>query len=150
MNHLDMAPSDVTRDQRSSGLASTLRYLRTDLYYYFLRPFSIKNRGRRMQQFAAKMNIKEGMSVIDLGGQPQIWDAVPVNLDVTILNLPGIASGECKSAHSIHYIEGDACDAKELQARSFDTVFSNSVIEHVGDEEKQAAFASEVRRLGKS
>jgi Methyltransferase domain len=32
---------------------------------------------------------------------------------------------------------------------SFDVVFSNSLIEHLGTEERQRAFASEVRRLSK-
>lgn len=33
--------------------------------------------------------------------------------------------------------------------RSYDIVYSNSVIEHVGSYEKQRAFASEARRVGK-
>ncbi len=34
--------------------------------------------------------------------------------------------------------------------KSYDIVFSNSVIEHVGNLEKQKQFADEVQRVGKS
>jgi hypothetical protein len=43
---------------------------------------------------------------------------------------------------------GDGC-ALEQADRSYDILFSNSVIEHVGDWERQQAFAREVRRVGK-
>jgi hypothetical protein len=90
------------------------------------------------------------MSILDLGGQPMIWDSVPHLLHLTILNLPGIAMRQKKSHHQIEYVEGDACEVVQFKGRSFDLIFSNSVIEHVGPAEKQAAFAREVRRLGRS
>lgn len=78
-----------------------------------------------------------------------IWDSVPLRLDITIVNLPG---GVCKqeTRHNIRYFEGDACEIKDFAERSFDSVFSNSVIEHVGPADKQVKFAREVRRLGQS
>jgi hypothetical protein len=80
---------------------------------------------------------------------------VPVPLDITILNLPGgVQSFELNAArtsiHTFHYVEGDACNVHQFADRSFDVAFSNSVIEHVGPQEKQEAFAREVLRLGKS
>src|SRR5262249_41817791 len=47
-------------------------------------------------------------------------------------------------------IEGDACRVENLKDHSFDIVFSNSVIEHVGGADRQENFAREVRRLGHS
>jgi SAM-dependent methyltransferase len=104
----------------------------------------------RMRAFAALMGIREGMSVLDLGGTPLIWDSVRLPLDITILNLPGIALSHIASHHKIRYIEGDACNVAGFEDGQFDCVFSNSVIEHVGPADKQADFACEVRRLGKS
>jgi SAM-dependent methyltransferase len=50
--------------------------------------------------------------------------------------------------HRIRYVEGDACNVVEFGRGDFDVIYSNSVIEHVGPEDRQEAFASEVRRLG--
>jgi hypothetical protein len=96
------------------------------------------------------MDVKDGMSILDLGGQPMIWDSVAQCLNLTILNLPGAAASNTVSHHRIRYVEGDACQVHGFEDRSFDSVFSNSVIEHVGAMDKQAAFAREVRRLGRS
>lgn len=103
-----------------------------------------------MRTFAALMGIREGMSVLDLGGQPMIWDSVPLPLDITILNLSGAALSNTVSHHKIRYVEGDACRVVGFEEGQFECVFSNSVIEHVGPADKQADFAREVRRLGKS
>jgi len=103
-----------------------------------------------MRDYVALMRIREGMSVLDLGGLPMIWDSVPYPLEITILNLPGAAENKTTSHHRIRYVEGDACKVVDFENGQFDTVFSNSVIEHVGPADKQAEFAREVRRLGKS
>ena len=127
-----------------------LKYLRINVFYRLMHPFSKRSRRKRMRVFATLMKIKEGMSVLDLGGQPMIWDSVAVPLDITILNLPGAALNDIVSHHKIRYVEGDACRVSGFEERQFECVFSNSVIEHVGPADKQADFAREVRRLGKS
>ncbi len=113
-----------------------------------------------MRSFVRRMGVREGMSILDLGGQPLIWDSVPFSLNLTILNLPGQIdtkghdAGSDKSIvpthHNIRYVEGDACNVDGFGDRSFDIVFSNSVIEHVGPADKQASFAHEARRLSRS
>ena len=90
------------------------------------------------------------MSVLDLGGTSSIWATLPIAMEITILNLPATEHLNVVSHHSFNYVEGDACHVIEYQERQFDIVFSNSVIEHVGAVERQADFAEEVRRLGKS
>jgi hypothetical protein len=127
-----------------------LKYVRFRIFTYFLRPFSERSRRKRMRSYVALMNVRDGKAVLDLGGQPMIWDSVPMSLDLTILNLPGVAVNSHQSHHRIRYVEGDACEVRDYQESSFDCVFSNSVIEHVGSDAKRAEFAQEVRRLGRS
>lgn len=99
---------------------------------------------------ARLMQLKVGTSIIDLGGQPGIWRDVSVPLNVVVLNLPGMAIPSGESHHSFTFVAGDACAVDDVEDKAFDVAFSNSVIEHVGDDAKQQAFANEVRRLGRS
>lgn len=48
---------------------------------------------------------------------------------------------------AIPYVQGDACSLP-FDDRSFDVVFSNAVIEHVGDVERQRLLVSEALRVG--
>jgi SAM-dependent methyltransferase len=98
------------------------------------------------------------MRLLDLGGTPTIWEHVSTPLEITLLNLPGTTSKGMTEIlqspqlrhHTFRLIEGDACNVTQFDDRSFDLVFSNSVIEHVGAPPKQVEFAREVLRLGKS
>ncbi len=99
--------------------------------------------------FVRIMNPKPGMKILDVGGLPQIWDHVAIPLDITCLNLPGMAEPDHKTHHTMTYVDGDACNMPEYHTDQFDMVFSNSTIEHVGDYEKRVHFAKEVRRLSK-
>ena len=126
-----------------------LSYLRLRVFFRYKRPFSDWSRKRRMRMFNDLMNLEKRCSIIDLGGAPTTWSSVQIPLEITILNLPG-GVVQLPATHQImNYLEGGACNVN-LPDRSFDVVFSNSVIEHVGDESKQAQFAKEARRLGKS
>jgi len=125
-----------------------MTYARFSLFKRLLAPFSSKSRKGRMTKLAGIFDFKPGARILDLGGQAEIWEHVTVPLDITILNLPGVAAAPPEGAiHQFTFVEGDACNVEAFEANSFDFVFSNSVIEHVGDEKNQAAFAREVRRL---
>jgi hypothetical protein len=105
-------------------------------------------RRRRMQLFRRLMGLDAGRRLLDVGGRPEFWAAVPESLDLTILNLPGETGAEAETHHRVTFVEGDACAMPQFADASFDIVFSNSVIEHVGGEARQRAFAREVRRIG--
>jgi hypothetical protein len=102
-----------------------------------------------MGLFARLMRLEPGQRILDLGGQPGTWQYVSQPLDITMLNLPDrFAKASSGSHHRFSYVRGDACDVERFQDNEFDVVFSNSVIEHVGPENRQQSFAREVRRLG--
>lgn len=123
-------------------------YLRVRLFWRLIGPFQDKVRGARMAKFASLLNLQAGARILDLGGQPQIWDYVSTPLHITILNLPGIAQAiSDQTIHKFTFVDGDACNVTQFEDNTFDIVFSNSVIEHVGDPTFQAAFAKEARRL---
>jgi SAM-dependent methyltransferase len=124
-----------------------LQFLRLKLFYASLEPFSRKTRKARMAMFLEVMKPAPGMRVLDLGGQPEIWDSVQPTLDITCVNLPGVSHTSHRTHHRVTYVEGDACDLHQFHRRDFDIVFSNSVIEHVGDGHRRFRFAREVLRL---
>ncbi|MCC5869128.1 MAG: class I SAM-dependent methyltransferase [Gammaproteobacteria bacterium] len=68
-------------------------------------------------------------------------------LDITVLNLANVIDFDEVSQHTFRYIEGDACELADLSGKDFDIVYSNSVIEHVGDVTRQKAFAAAVLSL---
>jgi hypothetical protein len=126
----------------------TISISQRELFRKILVKAGPKARQARMAHFVEIMKPKPFQRVIDLGGTTKLWRFVDVPLDVTILNLPGQSIDRKQyGEHRFTLITGDATKAPEIEDNSFDIVFSNSVIEHVGPPEKQAAFAAEVRRI---
>ncbi|MCU0549758.1 MAG: methyltransferase domain-containing protein [Leptolyngbya sp. Prado105] len=108
-------------------------------------------RTQRFRSFLDCVNPPKSAKILDLGGSSYIWELMEHNFQVTIVNLPNNEEQFEANCDRYTYVEGDATDLRQLFAdQSFDVIFSNSVIEHVGDEGKQAAFAAEVQRLGKA
>jgi hypothetical protein len=104
----------------------------------------------RMKQFIALVKPPSNAKIIDLGGHLPMWQWFEHDFEVTLVNLPGSYKTSGKVG-KYTLVEGDATNLSDsFEDQSFDIVFSNSVIEHVGDESKQADFASEVMRLGKA
>jgi hypothetical protein len=112
------------------------------------RPSSLAARARRkrwnvlLQRFP---RLSE-MRVLDLGGTVESWEAAPVRpTHVTLLNL----DHRVRRLDWLETLEGDACEPPPAVLRSsFDLVYSNSVIEHVGGRWRRRAFAETARRCG--
>lgn len=120
---------------------------KTSEWLYANNSFVKEWRAKRFQKFLSLVKPPDRARIIDLGGTAYMWQLIDNNFEVTIVNLPGFVK-ECDRLEGYTFVEEDATDLSGLFAdKAFDIVFSNSVIEHVGDEGKQAAFAAEVRRL---
>jgi len=105
-------------------------------------------RERRMRQFLALCQPTPTTNVLDVGGNPRIWASVPQSERPNILYLNTPRSFEDGDDRT-RLVFGDGTRLP-FPDRAFDLAFSNSVIEHVGSEAKQQAFAKEIRRVAKS
>ena len=104
-----------------------------------------KCRRRRVKAFIDLLEVTEETRVLDIGGTSVFWRNNGVVGNITILNRDEPASdGDA----SFVYVQGDARDISQFGDGDFDVVFSNSVIEHVGNAVDQEKMAHEVRRVG--
>lgn len=102
-------------------------------------------RGRRMRAFCDTFHVTAGTRILDVGGTPFNWTLIPVRPRVAFLNV----TAPRERAPGDAWLVGDGTRLPFADA-AFDVVFSNSVIEHVGDIEAQRRFAAEIRRVGRA
>lgn len=109
------------------------------------RSIAERMRLRRWDLIRTQLPKLSEMKVLDLGGTMTWWERAPVRpRHVTIVNL--VACEE--EAPWLTSVVGDACHADDLVAgRSFDLVFSNSLIEHVGGHSARCALSRVIRSL---
>lgn len=100
-----------------------------------------KFRNARRRRFLSVFPPGLVTSIIDVGGMVEHWNGEA--RDVTVLNLMQQPSGHCK------VVVGDGRHTN-FPDKSFDLAYSNSVIEHVGKWNDQAALAAEMRRVGRA
>jgi hypothetical protein len=109
--------------------------------------------GLRRRRFAMLSRllarVPRPLRILDVGGTQGYWDAVaPDGLDgahIVLLN-------QQAPAVTRPGFEGRAGDARAMPQfadGSFDLVFTNSVIEHVGSRDDQHRMADEIRRVGR-
>jgi ubiquinone/menaquinone biosynthesis C-methylase UbiE len=102
-------------------------------------------RARRMALLAKTVGLTRDMRVLDVGGTIDIWRLAPVMPRLVLLN-QARARYEIGAGEAV--VLGDGASLP-FADQSFDLVFSNSVIEHVGSRAAQARFAAEIARVGK-
>jgi|SRR6185437_6882497 len=111
-------------------------------------PFQNRFRPKRLQLFYRLFRPEPHTKVLDLGGGAFFWDlAISEGLplpQITVLNLR--PPGEDETRSYLKWMIGDACSS-EFGDNSFDIIFSNSLIEHLGNWDFQSQFAQEVKRL---
>jgi Methyltransferase domain len=114
--------------------------------------FSNSNRSRRFEAFARMIDdlssqLDRPVRILDIGGTTAFWEqrgwAGRESVQLVLINL----ELEPRMYANIESRVGDATDLSEFPDGAFDVVFSNSVIEHLENFDRQAAMAAEVRRL---
>lgn len=113
---------------------------------------SIANKWRRKRftEFLSIIdNIPKPVKILDVGGTENFWQQMGftdyIGVKITILNKEPLTI----TNPAIKFVRGDACDLSRFNDKSFDVVFSNSVIEHVGSYDDRKKMADEVIRVGK-
>lgn len=109
-------------------------------------------RRRRMRLFFDIFKISKPFKILDVGGTPSLWEWYAtensiMHMSNTILNLRfyGVSSNR---GLKYKYIIGNALYLP-FKDKSFDIVFSNSLIDHLYTFGNQKIFASEAMRVGK-
>lgn len=125
------------------------RKLRTYADPYEVSSVAGKLRTRRVAWLLDTFPDFASMRVLDLGGTPESWDALPVRpARVVLLNDDVREVAAAPSDTRCVSVVGDACDPPpEVRGESFDLVYSNSVFEHVGGHYRREQFAKAVGEL---
>lgn len=131
--------SKVYDHERSDSWATSLRKQRFALFKSFIE--ETINSTDFLQE--------RPLRILDVGGKPSIWHQSGflsefANVEITLLNISPIQVSDPR----LKTVIGDARNM-DFADHEFDVVFSNSVIEHVGNYDDQARMAKEVMRVGK-
>ncbi len=123
---------NILADNRRAGsLANSFRKKRFELFRSLVSPLA------------------KPLNILDVGGEESFWRQMGVSADdglrITLLNLTATPV----TLPFVTSIAGDARDLSRFADGEFDIVFSNSVIEHVGDFPDQERMAREICRVGK-
>lgn len=116
-------------------------------------PGSLANKFRRKRFLLFTEFIKDlerPVKILDIGGTENFWKQMGIYGDndylITILNLD---EPDKTTDRNFEFVKGDALDLRHYNDKSFDVVFSNSVIEHIASIEDRQKMANEVIRTGK-
>ena len=115
------------------------------IYGWVQQPF----RARRLKMFKQVVGPTPQTTILDVGGSPWFWTEFGVAAKITVLNPDELPNAVKLAYPAFECVGGDGCNLTYPQG-SFDVGFSNSVIEHVGTFERQKAFATAIRRVGKT
>ncbi|MFN6564377.1 MAG: class I SAM-dependent methyltransferase [Nostoc sp. ChiSLP01] len=120
--------------------------------------WSAKLRKKRLSFFSSLMDLipttQTSVKILDVGGVPEFWqnsaffEQTPVNVEIYVVNINPFYETHGTNNQKIKIMTGDARNLKQFQDQEFDIVFSNSVIEHVGDYSDQRQMANEAMRVG--
>lgn len=103
-------------------------------------------RQKRFATFLDRIRPLPNERILDIGGYMATWEEQKsCALEIHLVNIHEVE--QSATPGPFRFAVADGC-ALPYSNASFDVIFSNSVIEHVGDWERQKAFAAEARRVG--
>lgn len=110
--------------------------------------FANKLRKKRFAIFKSLIsNLHPPIRIIDIGGTVNYWEQMGLagepGVEISLINLQQVKS----NYSNITSLKGDARDLAQVNDKSFDIAFSNSVIEHVGGFSDQTLMVNEMRRV---
>ena len=118
---------------------------------------SLISRARKLELFNRIIRPTEDMKLLDVGAQinpnsrneHQLIDTYPWKHNFAVVNISQEHISAIKKRYpQVEAVVGDACELP-WPDKSFDVVFSNAVIEHLGSFERQKKMAAEIMRVGK-
>ena len=121
---------------------------------------SLRSRRRKLRLFLAELEPTAETTVLDVGADELAFgegdgcatlnffeELYPWPERITALGLHDGAAFRARYP-SVRYVQGDACDLPFADG-AFDVVFSNAVIEHVGERAQQRRLVAEALRVGR-
>jgi len=113
-----------------------------------------KKRAERLKQIIIECYNENGeVKIIDIGGTRCYWNIIPKEflienkVNIAVVNLPSESLPENDDIFNFH--SGNGCNLVDFADNSFHIAHSNSVIEHVGNDENRIKFAHEIKRVAK-
>ncbi len=108
-----------------------------------------QNRINLFMNLLTSKNIK-GLKILDVGGTDYHWRTLDIdntlNFEIILLNPEDVT----QKHPQFRYVKGDGRNLSLFENGSIDVVYSNSVIEHVGEWKDQLRFAQEIKRISRS
>ena len=129
-----------------------MRILRAATDVHQAGSFATHLRRKRFALFRALLaGVPRPLHILDVGGTQGFWETMGLadapGLEFWVINL---SDYEFQSDRPhFHHMIGDARYMPQFADHEFDIVFSNSVIEHVGNFAEQRRMAEEIRRVGR-
>jgi hypothetical protein len=114
------------------------------------RPFLVSFRRKRLASLYRDLRITGQTRLLDLGGDSFFWElAASIGLPVPCVTVVNLYPSRNQLPPGVRWV---VADGTRLPFRDceFDVAFSNSVIEHLGNEGAQECFAREARRVARS
>ncbi len=132
--------SEVSQKQRAKVMGFGI--------YNIYRMVQPRFRRKRLRLFLDVFKPDERTKILDVGGTVYDWAGLePLAAQVTVVNVAQ-ADLPPKSHPCLGYVVGDGRQLP-FPDNSFDVVYSNSVIEHLGSWANQIRFAAEIMRVGR-